>query len=153
MLVSKHYPEEIVQTPGQVTFFMFGTFPIVVWTDGRPHPKGLAPSYNGHSTGYWVGKTLYVDTVGILGVTPMDSNHDPHSDQLHLKWSVQRVTPDVLHLTLTLYDDVAFTEPVTLVNTTHRKTTPEWQILDDQSCFENNQDTPPPKSAEGFIKF
>ena len=54
---------------------------------------------------------------------------------------------------MTLTDEDAFTQPVTITNIWERKTGAEWQILDDQSCFENNKDTPPPKSAEGFIKF
>ena len=153
MLVSQHYPEEIVQTPGQVTFYFFGTFPVIVWTDGRPHPADLKPSYNGHSIGRWVGDTLMVETIGILGSTPIDSNRDPHSAKLRVKWRVQRVAADVLHINVTLFDDEAFTEPVTLANVTHRKTTAEWQMLDDASCFDNNADVPPPKTAEGFIKF
>lgn len=153
MLVSQHYPEEIVQTPGQVTFYFFGTFPVTVWTDGRGHPADLKPSFNGHSIGRWVGNVLMADTVGIVPLSPIDSNHDPHSAKLHMKWRVERVSPDVIHTQITLFDDEAFTEPVTITNIAHRKTTAEWQILDDQSCFDNNQDTPPPKAAEGFIKF
>ena len=153
MLASKHYPEEVVQTPGQVTFYFFGTFPVTVWTDGRGHPADLKPSHNGHSIGRWVGETLMVDTIGILGVTPIDSNHDPHSARLHLTWRVQRVAPDILHINLTLFDDEAFTEPVALTIISQRKSSSEWQILDDASCFDNNQDVPPPKAAEGFIKF
>lgn len=153
MLASQHYPEEIIQTPGQVTFFMFGTFPIVVWTDGRPHPKNLVASYNGHSIGHWVEDILFVDTVGIRGNTPLDSNRDPHSAKLHMKWTVQRVEKDVLHIKLTLFDEDAFTQPVTMTNISVRKDRPEWALLDDQSCFENNQDVPVPKGDEGFVKF
>jgi hypothetical protein len=35
-----------------------------IFMDGRPHPKDLAPSYYGHSTGRWEGDTLVVDTIG-----------------------------------------------------------------------------------------
>ena len=153
MVVSMHYPVEIVETPGEVTIYPFGTFPIVIWTDGRPHPANLALSYNGHSIGHWEGDTLMVDTVGINAATPLDSNRDPHSAKLHMKWSIRRVAPDTLHVHETLYDDGAFTEPVTITNIWHRKSGPGWQILDDQSCFENNQDVPPPAQASGFIKF
>lgn len=152
-LASQHYPEEIVQTPGQVTIFLFASFPLVIWTDGRSHPKDLAPSWNGHSIGHWVGNTLLVDTVGILGPTPLDSNRDPHSDKLHMKWRIEKVAKDILHIQLTLYDEEAFTQPVTLTNITVRKDDPKWALLDDQSCFENNQSVPPPPTASGFIKF
>ena len=153
MLASKLYPDEIVQTPGEVTFFMFSTFPIVVWTDGRTHPKDGLPSYNGHSIGFWVGDTLYVDTVGILGTTPLDTNRDPHSEKLHIKWTVQRVAKNTLHVHLTLYDEAAFTEPVTMTNIFQRKTTHKWAVLDDGSCFENNEAVAAPARASGFIKF
>ena len=153
MLASVHYPVEIMQTPGQVTIFVFGTFPITIWTDGRPHPADWKPSFNGHSIGHWEGDTLRISTVGIRGDTPMDSNRDPHSDKLRMEWTLRRVAPDVLHLHLTLFDNEAFTEPVTITNIYHLKTDARWQVLDDQSCFENNQSVPPPKSASGFIKF
>ncbi len=153
MLVSKAYPDEIVQTPGQVTFFMNNTFPVVIWTDGRAHPKDVALSDNGHSIGYWAGDTLYVDTVAIKAETGLTSQRWPHSDQLHLQWTVRRVAPDRLHVSITFYDPAAFTEPVTTTNIWARKTDPKWQILDDASCFENNRETTDAGGAPGFPKF
>ncbi|MEY2926567.1 MAG: hypothetical protein RL367_1044, partial [Pseudomonadota bacterium] len=82
LLVAKVYPDEIVQTPGTVIFYTFGAFPIIVWTDGRPHPTGLKPSFTGHSTGYWIGDTLHVNTVGLNNQTTMDHHLSPHSDKL-----------------------------------------------------------------------
>ena len=153
MLTSKFYPDEVVQTPGHVVIFVFGTFPIVIWTDGRGHPADLKPSYNGHSIGEWRGDTLVVDTVGIVETTPMDTARNPHSGDMHIKWTMRRVAPDVVHVSLTFYDDKAFTEPVAMTQIWHRKSGPEWAVLDDQSCFENNQDVAPPPTADGFIKF
>ena len=155
MLVSKVYPDEIVQTPGQVTFFMNNTFPIVVWTDGRGHPTNLEPSYNGHSVGYWIGDTLFVDTVGINGKTGLDVMRNPHSDKLRIRWKVQKFGNDTLHLHLTLYDDDAFAEPVTTTNIWRRMTDSKWQVLDDASCFENNENLPHTKESgpAGFKKY
>ncbi len=151
VLVAKVYPDEIVQTPGEVTLFMYGAFPIVVWTDGRAHPKDLKPSYNGHSVGYWQDGALVVDTVGVLGATPIDTARDPHGPGLHIKWSIEKVAADTLHLHVTLYDEVAFTEPVTTTNIWRRKTEPQWDVLDDASCFENN--TPSKTTPDGFSRF
>ena len=151
VLISKVYPDEIVQTPGEVTLLVFGTFPVVIWTDGRPHPANLTPSYNGHSIGRWIGDTLFVDTVGIEAGTALDTARDPHGPALHLKWSIQRVADDILHVHVTLYDPDAFSEPVTAVAIWQRKTDPKWQVLDDQSCFENNNSDKVPEG--GFIKF
>ncbi len=136
--VTKYYQDEIVQTPGQVMILVFNTFPIVIWTDGRGHPKNLESSYNGHSIGYWAGNTLFVDTVGIRGDTPIDTARDPHSPALHMKTTIERVAPDTLHFHVTLYDDGAFTVPVTTTNIWQRKSGSRWQVLDDASCFENN---------------
>ncbi len=145
------YPSEITQTPGVVSVWVFGTFPVMIWTDGRPHPEDLKASYNGHSIGYWEGDTLYVDTVGILPPTMVDSaRHVVHSAKLHMKSTFRRVTPDVLHVHVTLYDEDAFTEPMVTTNIWRRKSGPEWQVLDDISCFENNRNDTAPA---GFKKF
>ena len=152
--VTKVYPDEIVQTPGEVTILVNSTFPIVIWTDGRGHPKHLVPSYNGHSIGYWAGDTLFVDTVGIMAQTPIDAARNPHSGKLHMKTTIERVDADTLHFHVTLYDDEAFSEPVTTTNIWRRETDPRWAILDDASCFENNKtDSPDRVGADGFLKF
>ena len=151
---SKVYPDEIVQTPGEVTIFLYNQQPLIIWTDGREHPKDLAPSYYGHSIGHWEGDTLAVDTVGIRENTPMDSSYDPHSADLHMTWTIRRVAPDALHVQVTLFDDKAFTEPVAMTNIWHRQTTRKWEVLDDSSCFESATGVSSAKPpADGFIKF
>ena len=35
-----------------------------IYMDGRTHPETIAPSYYGHSIGWWEGDTLLVDTTG-----------------------------------------------------------------------------------------
>jgi hypothetical protein len=153
MLLNKNYPDEIVQTPGVTSLFVFNSFPIMIWTDGREHPKDLKPSYNGHSIGHWHGDTLFVDTVGILPTTPIDGMRHPHSAKLRIRWSIQRVAPNILHTHITLYDDDAFTEPVTTTNIWERKTDRKWEMLDDASCFENASGISEKPVEEGFIKF
>lgn len=151
MLSDKHYPDEIVQTPGQVTFFMFGTFPVTVWTDGRGHPDGREPSFNGHSIGYWHGDTLFVDTVGLNDQSILMSTTTPLSDQARLQWSVRRVMDDMLHVTITVFDPEALTEPVVNTAIWTRKSEDRWAVLDDQSCFENNNTNVSEEGAEpGF---
>ncbi len=153
MLLAKVYPDEVVQTPGMVTIFVYGTLPIFIWTDGRPHPSDLKPSYNGHSIGRWVGDTLMVDTVGINGQTTLGPPQFPHSDKIHITWSIRRVADDVVHVTITMDDKDAFTEPVVLTNIWHRMTERKWEVLDDGSCFENNTMMGDKPVEPGFIKF
>ena len=153
MLVSKVYPDEIVQTPGQVTIFVNSTFPITIWTDGRPHPTDWKPSFNGHSIGYWVGDTLFVDTIGFNDIGVLDSMRSPHSTSMHLKWNIRRVAPDVLHFNILIDDPETFTEPVATTNIWRRKSGAAWQVLDDGSCFENNHTQTDEKAEPGFVKF
>lgn len=153
LLASKIYPDEIVQTPGVTTIFMYNSFPIMIWTDGRPHPADWKATYNGHSIGHWEGDTLFVDTIGIKGETPIDTMRNPHSPELHIRWSIRPVTKDILHVTITLNDPGAFSEPVVTTNIWHRQTDPKWQILDDASCFENATHVVDKVPEEGFIKF
>ncbi|WP_174279137.1 hypothetical protein [Sphingomonas bacterium] len=155
LMLSEAYPNEVVQTPGQVSIFFFTAFPVIVWTDGRGHPADLKPSYNGHSIGHWVGDTLYVDTVGLRGDTPLETHFDPHSDKFHFQWTMRRVGDGVMHVHFTLFDGVAFTEPVESTNIWHRKTDYRWAMLDDQSCFENaaGVSTNAKAPEEGFMKF
>ena len=155
LTLSENYPNEVVQTPGQVSVYYFSAMPLVIWTDGRGHPKDLKPSYGGHSIGHWVGDTLYVDTVGLRGDTPLETHFDPHSDKMHFTWTLQRVAKDVMHVHVTVYDDVAFTEPVESTNIWHRKDDYKWALLDDASCFENAAGISANAKApeEGFMKF
>lgn len=153
MLVNKNFPDEVLQTPGEVTILVWGTFPITIWTDGRPHPKDLASSQNGHSIGHWEGDTLHVDTVGINGSTTFVAALLPHSPKLHIKWSLQRVDKDVVHVHLTFLDEDAFKEPVVTTNIWHRMTDPRWQVLDDASCFESAAGVSDKPAAPGFAKY
>ena len=153
LLTANAYPNEIVQTPGQTTIFFFNSFPVVIWTDGRGHPKDVQPSFNGNSVGRWVGDTLFIDTTGFNGAAPLDTHLDPHSDKLHIKWSIEPVARDILHVHMTFYDKDAFTEPVATTNIWQRKTERKWEILDDASCFENNGVFKDTKVEPGFIKY
>ncbi|WP_174298954.1 hypothetical protein [Sphingomonas bacterium] len=155
LILSENFPSEVVQTPGAVMVFFFSAMPTVIWTDGRGHPKDLKPSYSGHSIGHWVGDTLYVDTVGLRGDTPLETHFDPHSDKLHFTWTMQHVAKDRMHVHVTLFDDGAFTEPVESTDIWARKNERKWALLDDASCFENasgiSANAKPPE--EGFLKF
>jgi hypothetical protein len=152
-ITSKVYPDEVIQTPGQVSILVFGRGTIVVWTDGRPHPTNFEPTYKGHSIGRWQGDTLHVDTVGVLAA-PIDAGpRTPHSAKLHVQWTIQRVAADTLHVHVTIYDEDALTEPMVTTNIWRRKSGRDWEVLDDQSCFENNRNTPDAAGAPGFTKF
>lgn len=164
-IATKFYPDEIVQVEGATIIFNFAYGPLVIWTDGRGHPEDFEPGFKGHSIGYWSGNTLHIDTVGLNGISPMDSARNPRSDAMRIEWSITRVSDDRLHFHSTLYDEVAFTEPVTMTNIWARQDA-SWEVLDDQSCFENLQrgevrgarteevvEEAPAEDEDGFVRF
>lgn len=152
IVVNPGLPIEVIQTPGQVSFWG-GLRPIIIYTDGRQHPSDLKPTYDGHSIGYWLGDTLYVDTVGTIASTSIDAAYNPHSAALHLKWTIQRVAPDRLHVRMTLYDPVALTEPLSTTVIYELLNDPKMDLIDDASCFENNRNLSDDKNATGFKHF
>lgn len=92
----------------------------VIYLDGRPHPKNLDASFEGHSVGHWEGDTLIVDVVGLNDETwlgdPIQISSEAskyatiHSDQLHVieRWTRKG---DELTYEATLYDPIMFTKP------------------------------------------
>ena len=52
-----------------------------IYMDGRSHPQNLAPSYYGHSIGWWEGDTLVVDTIGFNEGFWLDRRGLPHTEQ------------------------------------------------------------------------
>jgi hypothetical protein len=152
IVVNPGLPIEVIQTPGQVSFWG-GLRPVVIYTDGRTHPSDLKPTYDGHSIGYWVGDTLFVDTVGIIASTAIDAAYNPHSAALHLQWTLQRVAPNRLHAHMTLYDPEALTEPLVTTIIYDQLNDPQMDLIDDASCFENNRNLPDEKNESGFKHF
>jgi hypothetical protein len=144
-LVNTPMPMEIVQTPEKVALLFegFSTF-IVVPTDKRPHPKDLDPTWSGHSTGWYEGDTLVIDTVGFNERTRLDTIGHPHSDQLHVVQRYRRVDPDRIAFEITVDDPKAYTKPWS--NSRTFKLRRDWQLME-YSCVENNKEV-----TEGHIK-
>jgi hypothetical protein len=103
--------------------------------DGRAHPKDAEPTYMGHSTGKWEGRTLVVDTVGFNDKTWLDPMGLPHSDAMHLTERIQRVNHDTLVDEYTIDDPKTYTKPWKATHTFILK--PDWQIQE-YVCAENN---------------
>ena len=82
----------------------------VIYMDGRPHPKKLAPSYYGHSIGHWEGDTLVVDSVGFNERFWMERQGAPHTDQLHLIERFTRIDSNNMKVEVTIDDPGAYTK-------------------------------------------
>ena len=104
-------PMEIIQIPGRVIMlFEYDHFVRQIYTDGRPHPKDVAPTWMGDSIGRWEGNTLVIDTVGFNDKTWLDYVGHPHSDALHVVERVRRVNHDTLEIDITITDPKAYTK-------------------------------------------
>ena len=80
-----------------------------IFTDGRPHPKDLTPSYLGHSIGHWEKDTLVVDTIGFNERFWFDRHGLPHTERLHTVERFSRPDFDTLRYELTIEDPGAYT--------------------------------------------
>jgi hypothetical protein len=104
-------PVEIIQIPGRVIMlFEYDHFVRDIYTDGRQHPKDLAPTWMGDSIGRWEGDTLVVDTVGFNDKTWLDHEGHPHSEALHVVERVRRVNHDTLAIDISIDDPKAYTK-------------------------------------------
>ena len=114
MLSIASYPIEILQTPGQVTIITEAFSEVRrVYLDQPQLPiDEVPPGYYGHSVGRWEKDTLVVDTVGIKESIAGYQNM-PHSDQMRITERIRLVTPDVLHIQVTIDDPVVLEKPVT----------------------------------------
>jgi hypothetical protein len=85
-VMSLHFGVLIVQAKDEVTlsYLLYNTVRHVRLN--TQHPKNLAPSWQGHSVGWYEGDTLVVDTVGIkVGpVSTVDAFGTPQSEALHV---------------------------------------------------------------------
>ena len=137
-------PVQIMLTPTSMAYLYeqntwFKVFPI----DGRAHKKKV-PTWFGDSVGRWEGDTMVIDTTNFNGLTRLDTNGHPHSDQLHM---IERLTrTDLGHIAYQVtYDDPkTYTKPVVSDRTFTLRT--DWEIQE-YSCEENNRGV-----IEGRIK-
>lgn len=100
---------QIIGGPNRM-LMLFGESVRQIFTDGRPHPKNLRPTWMGNSIGRWDSDTFVIDTVGIDERTWIDRMGHPHSDAMHLVERFRRVDAKTLELELTVDDPKAYTE-------------------------------------------
>jgi len=112
MLIS-HNALEILFTPGRVTFLgeADGNRLRRIYTDGRAHPPDPDPSFHGHSIGHWEGKTLVVDTIGVLPQTYLavgEAVGVPNNGDLHVVERIHLLSDKDKDI---LADDLEITAP------------------------------------------
>ena len=129
---------KIVQTPGLILFLMERNASYrQIYTDGRPLPKDLNPSWNGSATGHWEGDTLVVETAGFREGQWLDRAGSPLTEAAKMTEKFRRPNFGTLEIELTVDDPKAYTKPWTIQLTHSILLNTE---LLDYVCAENEKD-------------
>jgi hypothetical protein len=157
------YPIELVVTPATVYILTDYTTHRRIFTDGRPWPKEILPSFNGYSIGRWsdtdgdgVYDLLEVETRGFKGPRTFEGSGLPlHEDgQTVIKERLQLdpANKDILRNETTVIDS-ALTRPWTVSRSYRRDRNATWDFVD---CAEHNPHVRVGKesymvSADGYL--
>lgn len=142
---------KILYTPG-VTAFLYETLVGMifrqVFTDGRPLPPAINPSWLGYSVGRWDNDAFIVDTSGFKDGGWLDTKKGrPHSDALHVTERFRRRDFGHMELVITINDPKAYVKPWT-VNTL-LNLQPDTELMeafcdDHEKTMEHRRVTPAP---------
>ena len=103
---------EVLMTPGRVTIISEWAGDVRrIFTDGRPHPNDLDPSFEGHSIGHWEGNDLLIDTVAISTKASLNSTGAQQSDKMHIRERMHEYAPGKMEILFHIEDPEAFTHP------------------------------------------
>ena len=147
-IMTVYDPMEIIVTPG-VTHLLIGHVHDSrrIYTDGRPWPEEIEPSYAGYSIGRWLDTggdgrydTLEVESRGFKGPrvydaagTPLDAdNQTVIKERIYL----DKTNPDVLYDEITTIDH-ALTRPWTVLKRIGRVKTAQ-PVWNEAVCAEGN---------------
>ncbi len=142
-----YQPLEAIITP-DVTHIHIGFFNEHrrIYTDGRPWPQAITPTFSGYSIGRWVDADrdgrydlLEVETRGLKGPRIFDPSGIPlHKDNQTVvkeRMFLDKADPNLLRDEITTFDH-ALTRPWTVTRGYQRDPAPVW--IEDH-CEENNQ--------------
>ena len=133
-------PWEIVQIPGRV-FMFFEEQHIwrTIWTDGRPMPKDLDPSWLGYSVGRWDGDTFVVETTGFNDKEWVDLYGNPRTSTTHLTERYLRLNHNTLEQQIIIEDPRVYTKPWVSPPKLH-KLEPGWELAEWFCVLDENND-------------
>jgi len=130
-------PVRFVQTPAMlVMLYETGTFR-VIYTDGRPLPKEMNPTWMGYSIGHWDRDTFVIETAGYNDRTWLDVAGHPHSEALRVTERFRRADFGHMQVEITYDDPKMYVRPFTIrmpVNFT-----PDDDLIENV-CLENEKD-------------
>ena len=130
--------KKIVQTPGLlVILHEFDVSYRQIFTDGRPLPVDPQPSWNGYSSGSWVGDTLVVDTIGFRDDLWLDIMGNPLTEAAKVTERIRRINYGTLEIQVTVNDPKAYTKAWTV--RLNQSIVLDTELLD-EVCLENERD-------------
>jgi hypothetical protein len=136
---------EYIVTP-ETTYILAGTDVRRIFTDGRPWPTDLEPTYQGFSIGKWIDEdgngvynVLEVETRGpFKGPRAYDASgiplHFDNESTFKERIFVDKGNPNILHDVITVFDK-ALTRPWT-VDKTYRHGTKKYPNWSRETCLE-----------------
>jgi hypothetical protein len=129
----------IVQTPGLIVIlYESPNSPHrTIFTDGRPLPKDMSPTWLGYSVGHWEQDTLVVETAGFNDKGWLDVGGNPQTETLKLTERYHRRDLGHMDLEVTFDDPKTFNKPFTLRS--QKLLVPDTEILED--VCENERDS------------
>jgi hypothetical protein len=145
-IMSVIFPMEIVVTPKTTHILFDYALPRRIYTDGRPWPKEIEPSFEGYSIGKWVDEdgdgrydVLEIETRGFKGPRSYEATGIPlHEDSQSIiteRLFIDKADADTLHDVITV-NDHALTRPWTVDKHYKRDHDPIWFP---NNCSEDNR--------------
>jgi hypothetical protein len=129
---------KIVQTPGLLLILNeYNKMYRQIFTDGRPLPADMQPSFDGYSIGKWDGDTLVVTTTGFRDGIWLDTRANPLTDSGKITERFRRVNYGRLEIEVTVDDPKVYTKPWTVK--VNQMLAPDTDLID-FICAENEKD-------------
>lgn len=107
-----------------------------IYMDGRSHDN-VDPTYFGHSVGHWEGKTLVVDTAGLLPEVPV--GRAPGNGATRIVERFEPVDRNTMYLTITVTNPEVLTGPWVIKKTLVRLADLE---VREAFCQQNDRNAP-----------
>jgi hypothetical protein len=131
------YPFKILEVPGMMVILYEAVHSYrQIFTDGRPFPADMNPSWFGYSVGHWEGDALVVETRGFNDKGWLDNGGKPATDQLKVTERFIRKDFGNMDIEITIDDPKAYTKPWTVTQPLAFQADTE---LLEYICNENNR--------------
>jgi len=145
-IMSVIFPMEILVTPNTTHILFDYALPRRIFTDGRPWPKEIEPTFYGYSIGKWVDEdgdgrydVLEIETRGFKGPRSYEATgiplHEDSESVITERLYIDKADADTLHDVITV-NDHALTRPWTVNKSYKRDHNPIWF---QNNCSEDNR--------------